>query len=132
MTRVHGTRTALTLVLALIIGSSSGALAFRIHPPRHHEVRVAVTPQNLGRMLEACSPLFGCRGTFVSTAFDKVDGRYLVTSSERFLLPGHAVPVACDLHDERRLQKLPRGQWIQVFVDPATAVVQRVDCIYRR
>ena len=94
---------------------------------------MAVTPQNLGPMLKACSPLFGCpRGTFVSTAFDKVDGRYLVTSSERFLLPGHAVPVACDLHDERRLQELPRGQWIQVFVDTATAVVERVECIYGR
>jgi hypothetical protein len=132
MARVHGTRTALVLVLAAIVGVGSGALAFRLHQPQHHQRRVTVTPQNLGSMLEGCAPLVACpKGPYVSTAFDGVDNRYLVTPTERFLLPGHAVAIDCYLHHEHRLQDLPRRQFIEVFVDAATAVVRRVECVYR-
>jgi hypothetical protein len=127
-------RASVVLVLALVLGAVAGVIAFRVLRPSPEFELVSVTATNVDDWV---SP--GGRGVPKGKTvgeFHSTDGRYLTTSTEhlgtayrlRFRLPNH--PVAVECYEASRLDGLDRGRAIEVFVDSATAIVDRIACIY--
>jgi len=116
-------RASLGSVLALLVGTGGGVLAFRAFSPERHPRPVTITPANVGSVLEG--------DAYVETAFVKVDGRILIAAGQRFRLPGAAVPLR-DCDPASQLSDLHKGQYIEVYVNASTAQVEQVPCIYTK